>query len=219
MIKHCCILFVFVFASAVAFAQRGKAFETWTTFAVEKKFSKYTLNVEEGWRVREFYLSRQTYTDVTLERKINSSLSVALGYRLTFKNSYVHYDDINNRFYLDVQVQHKFGNLSLSYRPRIQFSTYTVENDYGLFSQTYFRNKFKLGYKFSGNFSAGISDELFLYIVPNNTVLNESRLSIMGDYKLNDKFTISAGYMMRYYMQMADLLTIHIFALDCCYKF
>jgi hypothetical protein len=212
------ILFLIVFHTN-SFAQRNSTFETWTTAAVSAKAAGFTFNLEEGWRVREFYLGRQMYTDLTVEGKINSFLSAAVGYRLSFKNSYVRYEEVNNRFYINLQLQKKFGDFSIEYRPQLQYSTSTDENDFGLTSQTYFRSKIKAGYKISKEFSLDVGHELFIYMVPANTLINENRISFMGDYKISKKIGLGLGYLLRYYVQVEDPLSIHVVCLDFAYKF
>lgn len=202
-----------------AMAQRASFFETWTSVGAQKKIGSVNINLEEGWRVREFYLSRQNYTDIGFMWKINSYFGVGGGYRLSFKNSYVNYDEVNNRFYVDLQAQYKFGDFTLAYRPRLQYSSSTDESDYGLFSQTYLRSKLKLSYKISNKISIDAGHELFWYLVPYNSFINENRMSIQGEYKFSKKISLAAGYLLRYYIQVEDPINIHVLSVDFAYKF
>ena len=219
MIKKIYISLIFALFSLGAFGQRTSFFETWMSAGVQKKIGELNINLEEGWRVREFYLSRQNYTDLGLMWKINSNFSMGGGYRLSFKNSYVKYEEVSNRFYFDLQAQYKFGDFTISYRPRLQYSSSTDESDYGLFSQTYLRGKLKLEYKISKKISIDAGHELFWYLVPSNSFINENRMSLLGEYKITKDFAVAAGYLLRYYVQVSNPISIHILSVDLTYKF
>ena len=208
-----------VFIPLLAFGQRDRFFETWTTISAQKKIKGINVSIEEGWRIREFYLSRQNYTDINVERKLNSFINVAGGYRISFKNSYVKYTEISNRFYFDVAFQYKYKKFSFLYRPRIQYSTLTDESDYGLFSQKYFRNKFRVTYKINKDLNFSLSDELFYYLIPYQSFINESRFSAAVEYEHKKHLSFSVGYMLRYYMQVDNPININILGVDVSYKF
>lgn len=201
------------------FGQRNRFFETWISGAASIKESGFTFTLEQGWRVRELYLSRQNYTDISVEKKLTDWLNVAAGYRLSFKSSYVNYEEVANRFYFDLSTSFKWQDFTFSYRPRFQHSTSSDESDYGLYSQTYLRAKAKVSYKLNKHFSFDAGHELFWYLVPQNSFINENRYSLMAEYKFNKKMSLSAGYLLRYYVQVEDPININVLAVDFSYRF
>ncbi len=209
---------LFVSISQIGISQKETHFENWTYFSVEKKTEKFSFDIEQAWRVREFYLSRQTYTDFTGSYKALPFLDISSGYRLTFKNSMFNATEVNHRLYLDVAVSKKFGNFDFSFRTRLQHTRLQWEDDYGLPYQTFSRNKFKVKYKLNEFVAISGGYEFFLFIIPSGSFINENRFSLDSQFKIGDKWSINAGYIFRNWIQQDPLQNINIMNLGVNYK-
>ncbi len=216
--KKLYVLFFLLIAN-VSFAQRDRFFETWTSIEAKKKFNTLTFSIEEAWRIREFYLSRQNYTDFSVMKK-NNNFKFGGGYRLIFKNSYVRFQEISNRFYLDAEVTAKHGtNISFTYRPRLQYSLQSDESDLGVKYQFYWRNKFQFSYNANDEFSIDASYEPFLYFEPGHPYINENRFSFSANYKISKSFSLALGYSLRNFVRSYASYYINVLNTDFSFKF
>lgn len=217
MIKRC-LLYLFLFTGLVTQAQRSSTFENWFSFALQKKLGDVTFSLEEAWRVREFSMSRQNYTDLSLEYKFNKNFSAAGGYRLALKNHMFAIQEVNNRVYVDLVGSYDAGDIEFSVRSKFQYTQQGREDDLVLNSQTYIRNRFKTKYNFSKEFSMGASYEMMILMGAAEKIINENRYVIEASYKFNKRNILSLGYILRNYVQVKNPLNIHVISLDYVFK-
>lgn len=219
MIKPRHFIFILVvLVSLKAPAQRTSTFENWFSFGIQKKMNDFTFAAEEGWRVREFAFSRQNYTDLSLTYKFNKHFDLSAGYRLALKTHMFNISEANNRVYIEGSASMGLGDFEFSYRAKFQYTEQGREDDINLASETYVRNRFKVKTKLGNGFSAGISYEAMILLSPAMNLLNENRLTLGLDYKINKKNIVSLGYVLRSYVQVNDPLNVHIISLDYLIK-
>ncbi|HYG53317.1 MAG TPA: DUF2490 domain-containing protein [Flavobacteriales bacterium] len=218
MIKRLFILVFFTCAGVFTFAQRINTFETWFSAAVQVKSNDFAFTAEEGWRVREFYLSRQTYTDLNFGYKLNKAFNISAGYRLILKPHLFSISESNSRFYTDATFTHDAGELDFSARIRLQYTTLGQEDDFDLPSETYFRNKLRARYKINDIISIAAGYEMLLILAPGLNIINENRFSVEAQLKLNKHNALSIGYAVRNYIQVEDPLNVHVIGIDYVYK-
>ena len=219
MIKRNLILIFAVLVSIPGKAQRTSTFENWFSGAVQYKLNDFTFTVEEGWRIRELYMSRQNYTDLGAEYKFNKNFSVQAGYRLALKNSMFNISEVNNRFYFDLNGSYEVGNIDFSIRSRYQHTSLGQEDDFVLPSETLFRNRIKTKIKINDMFSTSFTYEMLLVLSPGFTMLNENRFALELQYKINKKNILSAGYILRSYINIDEPMNVNVLSLDYVYKF
>ena len=82
MIKRLVIFICIALCGLQSQAQRRSTFENWFSAAAKVELSKpLTLTIEEAYRIREMFMSRQNYTDISLEYEVSKFFSVTGGYR------------------------------------------------------------------------------------------------------------------------------------------
>lgn len=217
MIKRI-IIVLFIFSGLVSYGQRMSTFENWFSAAVEKKFSDITLKFDQGWRVREMYMSRQNYSDLSLDYKISKYFNLSAGYRMILKNHMFNVNEVNNRFYLDLNGNYDFDFVEFSIRSKFQYTQSGQEDDISVGSENCFRNRFKAKFKLVEDFSLSTGYEMLLIISPSATLINENRLSIDFGYRINKKHALSLGYVLRNYIQVEDPLNVHVLSLEYVFK-
>lgn len=217
MIKRLFIT-VFLFTGLVSYGQRMSTFENWFSAAVEKKSNDFTFKFDQGWRIREMYMSRQNYSDLSVDYKINKYFNVAAGYRLILKNHLFNVNELNNRFYFDFNGNYDLDFMDLSFRSKFQYTQSGQEDDISVGSENCFRNRFKAKFKLGDDFSLATAYEMLLIISPSATLINENRLSVDLGYKINKKNSISLGYVLRNYIQVEDPLNVHVLSLEYVFK-
>ncbi|HLP11600.1 MAG TPA: DUF2490 domain-containing protein [Flavobacteriales bacterium] len=219
MIKRLYILILVAGFLLPAQAQRGKTFENWFSGAAQIKSNDFTFTIEEGWRIRELYMSRQNYTDLNFSYKFNKHFSASAGYRLALKTSMFNISEVNNRLYLDATGSYEVGEIDFSIRLRYQYTSLGQEDDFSLPSETFFRNRFRAKLKINDMFSVSASYEMLLIMGPGLNILTENRPALELQCKINKKNSISAGYLIRNYVQIENPMNIHVVGIDYVYKF
>lgn len=220
MIKRSIIFACIVCCGLQSQAQRRNTFENWFSAAAKIELAKpLDLTIEEAYRIREMFMSRQNYTDISLEYQVSKFFSVTGGYRLALKNSMFNIEEVNHRVYLELSETVEAGDFDFSLRTRVQNTSGGQEDDLQLPTETYFRNRLKAKYKFSKEFSMSAAYEFMLVIVPGSTLINENRYSIEAGYRFNKHNSLSVGYILRNYIQVEDPLNVNVISLEYAYKF
>lgn len=199
-------------------AQRTSTFENWFSFSAQKKMNDFILALEEGWRVREFYMSRQNYTDLSLEYKFSKQFSVSGGYRLALKKHMFSISEANNRVYIDATGSLKAGDFEFSLREKFQYTQDGSEDDIKLGTETYLRNRLKAKYNFSKEFHLSFSYETMVLMAPAYKLINENRVTFEAAYRFNKKNSLSLAYVFRSYVQVEDPLNVNVISLDYVIK-
>jgi Protein of unknown function (DUF2490) len=202
-----------------AMAQRTSTFENWFSASAQKKVQNFTFTFEEGWRIREMYMSRQNYSDLNIEYKLNKNFSFSGGYRLALKPSMFNITEVNHRLYIDATGSYGLGNLELSLRTKFQYTSLGQEDDISLPSETYFRNRLKAKLKVNDMISVSGYYEMLLIMSPAYKLITENRPGIEAQFKLNKKNSISISYLLRNYIQVENPMNIHVMGLDYVFKF
>lgn len=201
------------------YAQKPSTFENWFSAGTQVKTGDFTFSLEEGWRVREFYMSRQNYTDLNGSYKFSDFFQASAGYRLVFKTSMFNITEVNHRLYLDGTFNKEVNDIDLSLRTRYQYTSLGQEDDIDLPSESYWRNRFKAKFKVNDDISVSPAYEMFINIATGQTLLTENRLSIEAQYKFNKKNSLSVGFVHRNYIQVETPSMVNILSLDYVFKF
>ena len=123
-------ILLLLFSSFSVLAQEND-FQTWYSFAVNKKIiKKTTLSVKTGLRLREnSSLYSKQFTDVKIKRKYNKRISYAVGYRYINKWDIALDISNQNRFYADVNYKNKLSK-RFAYSVRNRWQTQGFLDDY-----------------------------------------------------------------------------------------
>jgi hypothetical protein len=219
MIKQ---LFLSIFCFCLflnTFSQRTSTFENWFSASAQNKVQDVTFTIEQGWRVREMYMSRQNYTDLNIAYKLNKHFNFSGGYRLALKTSMFNLTKVNHRLYIDATGSYDLGEVELSLRTKFQYTNLGQEDDIDLPSETFFRNRIKAKIKISDVVSVNASYEMLLIMAPAFKLITENRPAIEAQFKLNKKNSLSVGYLIRNYVQVENPLNVHVVAVDYVFKF
>lgn len=175
-----------------------KDFESWTDLAINKKLSdKLTVGIEESIRLHQNAGSINSFnSDLTLEYKINQSIELGGGYRISMKNQPNGYF-AKHRGNIDVTYKNEINQFKISFRNRTQVEKdYYIENKKDIYPQFENRNRIKLFYNIRGlRTDPFLALELFHQISSHNFYkINAYRIYVgigrefPGDLKLNLAF-------------------------------
>jgi len=123
-------ILLLLFSSFSVLAQEND-FQTWYSFAVNKKIiKKTTLSVKTGLRLREnSSLYSKQFTDVKIKRKYNKHIYYAVGYRYVNKWNIAMDISNQNRCYADLNYKDKLSK-RFAYSVRNRWQTQGYLDDY-----------------------------------------------------------------------------------------
>jgi hypothetical protein len=222
---------LFIFGSIAAFAQATKPSQDaglWATINLEKKLNeKFSVFLTEEFRAREnFSVINLFYTDIGVEYRPAKVLRLALSYRniqknLPEENRYA----FRHRLQFDIILKKKFGNFNLAYRHRLQREmrdVYVTEK--GFLPEWYSRSKFTVKYDFDKAIVPYVAAEFRYQIedprrLESNGTWHRARFIGGFDYKLNDKNTLGAYYLVQQEFNVKTPQSIYIVGLEYSYVF
>ncbi len=205
MTKHYLTLLIVIGVSTPIFAQPSKDAGAWLTFNIDYEFKpKLTLLVTQELRLRENISTLNlTYTDVGIQYNPIKFLKTSIVYRGIQKYSWENPVSFRHRIMWDLVIKHKFNNLALQYRSRLQAE---VKNYYtsvtGKNTEFFWRNKFAIKYELNKRTTPYIALETRtqLHDAKNQFFNNEThrlRYQLGVDYKLSQKNTIGLYYLIQ----------------------
>lgn len=177
----------------------------WATFNIEKKLNKkFGLFLTEEYRRKEnFTRTNLFYTDLGVFVKPLDFLKVSLAYRPIQKYMDDNTFSYRHRLMLDISVKKKFGNLTASFRERIQAEVRNVySSEIGSVPEWYSRNKFELKYDLDKPVTPYVAVELRYQFnnpraVESNKIWHRSRYVFGLDYKYNTKNSFGLYYLIQ----------------------
>ena len=194
----------------------------WTTINVEKKFkNNVSIFLTEEYRRKEnFTRTNLFYTDLGVEVRPLNFLKVSLAYRMIEKYLIDNTFSYRHRLMLNITLKDKIGNLSLSYRQRIQAEERNIfSSPNGSIPEWYSRNKFELKYDLNKPVTPYLAIELRYQINdPRNTESNglwHRRRYVAGiDYKKSDRSTYGLYYLIQNEYNVSAPENLYIIGLE-----
>lgn len=195
---------------------------SWNTFNLEYSLnSKFTGLFTQECRIKEnFSRLNLFYTNLGVEYKVAKNFKAALVYRWIDKyqddNSY----SFRHRIMLDLTAKHKFGKLTFSYRNRTQVESRDLYSSAaGAVPEWYSRNKFGIKYDMGKRYTPFASAELRYQFhdpraVESDGTWHRGRYVLGAEYKINNKNTFSAYYLIQNEWNVSTPQTIYIIGLE-----
>lgn len=203
MAKKLLILLITLGLNFSAMAQAISDAGLWNTIKVNKKINKkLSLFLTEEYRVKEnISQTNLLFTELGVVIKPLKFLKTSASYRFTEKYMKNKTFTYRHRFVINLTFKQKFGNVSLSYRQRIQTeysSIYTSET--GNIPAWYYRHKVGIKYKLDKPLTPYIAAEIRYQIYDHsaqesNMLFDRNRYVAGVDYKLNKKNSIGLYYL------------------------
>ena len=201
----CLLIFGGGLPTTYSFSQDYSDAGSWNTLNIDKSINKhFTALFTEECRFREnFSRLNLFYTNLGIEYAAAKDFKAALIYRWIDKWQDNQTFSFRHRLMLDLTFKHKFGNLSVSYRNRMQVEErdiYTSAN--GRLPEWYSRNKFGAKYDLGGRYTPFASLELrYQFHDPRNIESDKTwhrdRYVLGAEYKINNKNSFSAYYLIQ----------------------
>ena len=212
MRKFLCCITAILLLLPIMFSQKLSAqtvypdFGMWNTLSVEKKINKkLSLSIDEEFRLKE-NLSKINlfYTNLGVNYKLSKKLRASLIYRNTQKAMDDRGYDIKHRIMLDFVYKEKLSKkFVFQFRQRFQFENNNIYSSRdGRYIESFLRSKFELGYNYSKDLKAYLSEELrFQLHDPRNPEsdygLHRFRTAMGIDYSLNSSHTVGIYYLIQ----------------------
>lgn len=201
-VKAVAIITCILFAKPDASAQVSDA-QLWTSINIEKKFTQsFSIGFTEELRFNENISELGTiFSDIGLMYKFGPKGAIRTSINYRFANKRRVDDSYSNRhrYYADITLRKKFGDLTPIYRARFQ-SQYEdlLSDDEGRLPEYYFRNRVLLKYSPDKQYKPFIGVELYTRLkdeVFKRSYNDNVRFSVGVDYEFNEKNAISVGYL------------------------
>jgi hypothetical protein len=195
---------------------------SWNTFNIDKAInSKFTALFTEECRLREnFTRLNLFYTNLGIEYKVAKNFKAALVYRWIDKWQDNNTFSYRHRLMLDLTAKHKFGNLTASYRNRTQVEDRDIySSDNGWLPEWYSRNKFGAKYDMGMRYTPFASVEFrYQFHDPRNIESDKTwhrdRYVLGAEYKINNKSTFSAYYLIQREYNVLSPQNLYIVGLE-----
>ncbi len=222
--KFSLYLFLFSFSLTCSnlFAQDYPDAGSWNTVNIEKGISeKFTALFTEEYRVRENFTKLNLfYTNLGIEYKVLKNFKAALVYRWINKYMDDNSFSFRHRLMLDLTVKHKFGKFAVSYRNRTQAEErdiYTSEN--GSDPEWYSRNKFGVKWDIDKRYTPFASVEFRYQLhdprnIESDHTWHRDRYALGAEYKINDKSTFAAYYLIQREYNVVGPQNLYIVGLE-----
>lgn len=217
----CCCLIRFS-AAKNSFSQTINDAGLWTTATVEKEFkNKTTVFLTEEFRLRENFTQLNLfYTDIGVSYRPVKPLKISLSYRSIEKFQPDQTFSYRHRLMLDISWRSRVGSWIISYRQRLQSelrNMYSSPN--GMIPEWYARSKFQLKYDLNKPVAPYIGTELRYQIsdpgnIESNGLWHRVRYFAGLDYKLNDKHTLGAYYLIQHEFDVLSPQNLYIVGLE-----
>jgi hypothetical protein len=177
----------------------------WTTINVEKKINKRLelFFTEEYRRKENLTQTNLFYTDFGFSLRPARFLKFSLSYRSIQKYMEDETYSFRHRLMLDILLKKKIGNITASFRERVQTevrNVHTSEN--GKLLEWYFRSKIELKYDLDKPIKPYISTELLYQLndprnIESNKTWRRVRYAAGLEYKMNDRHSFSGYYIIQ----------------------
>ncbi len=183
----------------------------WTGATVTKKIKKLELSFSEEIRFDE-NISHidKIFTEIGGEYKLMKGLYGAINYRFSKDNDY------ENRGY---DIQHRI-DIGLTYKRKLDKFRFSLRSKYQTASAppyennpTYLRNKLVVQYDLDKPYTPFVYYEFF-YQFNDEKVINRTRLSLGGKYKLNKKSSLKMFYIYENKFNIKNLKHNHIWGVS-----
>ncbi|MBC7410888.1 MAG: DUF2490 domain-containing protein [Bacteroidia bacterium] len=205
MTKVYLILFIVFSLVNFTYAQPTQDVGAWFTFNIDYEFKpKLTLLVTQELRLRENISALNlTYNDVGIQYTPIKSIKTSIVYRGIQKYSWENPVSFRHRIMWDVVLKHKFNNIVLQYRSRLQAE---VKNYYtsiiGKNIEYFWRNKLALKYELNKRITPYLALEVRTQLHdPRNQFYDSEthrlRYQLGMDYKISQKKTIGIYYLIQ----------------------
>lgn len=217
MIKKLFFILSF-FQYSVLFAQHTEQ-QQWFSAAAKYNISdNFSASAEESWRISEFSMSSQTYTNIGLNFKISKQFRAGFDYRYIQKGSLLNADNLDNRYNFDFGFREKIGDIRISARTRFQSRYRDIfTSKYGKVPQNYSRNKIEISYKLPADLTLAFSTEFFIHLSEAkdmNKYLDEVRYGLTANYSFGENHTLSAFWYYRDKMNYENPENINVIGLS-----
>lgn len=182
----------------------------WTAISINTKVEKFEFSFSEELRLNEnFSHTDKFFTELGVSYEFIKDFDASFNYRFSRENDYETGNyDLNNRIDLGLSYKHKINNFRISNRLKYQTATASsTENN-----PTYLRNKFTTSYKIK-DITPYISYEFF-YQFNDERVVNRTRLSFGGKYKINKNNSIKLFYTYENRFNDRQLKHNHIYGIN-----
>jgi hypothetical protein len=222
MTKYCITLFITLFSYSLAFAQPSRDAGAWLTFNFDYEFKpKLVLLLTQELRLRENISALNlTYTDIGLQYAPIKNVKTSVVYRGIQKYSWETPVSFRHRLMWDLVLKHKFNNLVLQCRSRLQAE---VKNYYtsiaGKNPEFFWRNKFAIKYELNKRTTPYLAAELRTQLHdPKNQFYNyethRMRYQLGLDYKISQKQAFGVYYLIQDEFGLANTQDQYILGLE-----
>jgi len=217
-----CLSVAIVCLPVQSYSQNQPDMGLWTTFSLEKEFTKkLAAGFDQEFRLRE-NLTRLNlfYTNPYVTYRITKRIKAGLGYRVIEKYMYKQQNfSFRHRLMFDLSYKYKIKEFTLSYRARLQgeVKDYNTE-ELGKVPEYFWRNKLDVKYDF-GKISPHIGCEVRYQIEdPRNPSSNygfhRARTYAGLDYKINKTNSVGIMYLLQQEYDIDDPGTGYIVGLE-----
>ena len=205
MKKFVLFLLITIGYSMNLFSQATNDAGLWATVNIEKKLKKkFGVFITEEYRRKEnFTRTNLFYTDLGVFVKPLDFLKVSLAYRPIEKYMDDNTFSYRHRLMLDISVKKKWGNLTASFRERIQAEVRNIySSEIGSIPEWYSRNKFELKYDLDKPVTPYVATEFRYQInnpraVESNKMWHRGRYVLGLDYKYNNRNSFGLYYLIQ----------------------
>ena len=195
---------------------------SWNTFNIEYKLnSKINALFTEELRFKEnFSRLNLLYTNLGLEYKVNDNIKAAFIYRFIEKYQDDNSFSFRHRLMFDLTLKKKIGNISLSYRHRLQAEERDIYSSKdGYVPEWYSRNKITLKYDTDKRYTPYFAIELRYQIRDprdweSDKTWHRSRYCLGLDYKVNKKSTLGLYYLIQQEFNVVTPQDLYIVGLE-----
>lgn len=203
-------MLIFFCSIGGAYGQRPADFELWADCSYELQLNKrFSVNIDEQFRFNDTISSlKKSFTQISVEFKLNKYLSFAGNYRYTV----VPLDLNRHRISLDANLKLARKNFPLSFKYRIRFQ----DEEYGK-RQTYLRNKVQFEYNLCKLVDPFVSYEMFLRFNGKNE-FRISRFSAGLEWRILKNLSATTFYKLQDDIFIKKPERQHIFGISAAYK-
>ncbi|MEK6615843.1 MAG: DUF2490 domain-containing protein [Bacteroidota bacterium] len=220
---HLKIFFSFLFLSAGRiYSQDYPDAGSWNTFNIDKAINgKFTALFTEECRFKEnFTRLNLFYTNLGIEYKVAKYFKAALIYRWIDKYQDDNSFSFRHRLMFDLTFKNMFGKITASYRNRTQVEERDIySSKYGRVPEWYSRNKIGIKYDLEKRYTPFASVEFrYQFHDPRNIESDKTwhriRPVIGAEYKINNKNTFAAYYLIQHEFNVVSPQNIYIVGLE-----
>lgn len=193
MFRTTCVAFLLVGLAGTASAQTVSDQKLWLEGTGEAELGdRMKLSVSSSLRSGANSGVDQFRIDAGLGYRVNEYLAFAGRYYLMFRDGYARLDtrdETRNRLAGDVHLRVRPDRFELSYRLRLQYTTYQYDPNH-----FHIRNRFGAAYAVTKRVSPYAALEL-IYLASPNAEYRETRIYLGVDWRIKKRLELGAFYM------------------------